>query len=85
MLLDFLGSLFNECALSMVGVPMPCPHSGPQPVACRKIMLVENRDDVFGRLAADLTAAGFRVERAVRGQRSEGLCLLSRRTAGGEC
>jgi CheY-like chemotaxis protein len=35
------------------------------PLACRNILLVEYRDEVFARLAADLTDVGLRVERAV--------------------
>ncbi len=40
-------------------------YSGPQPLTCRNILLVEYRDEVFARLAADLTKVGLRVERAV--------------------
>ena len=42
-------------------------HSGirPQPLACRNILLVEHRDEVFSRLATDLTAAGLQVSRAM--------------------
>jgi CheY-like chemotaxis protein len=36
----------------------------PQPLACRNILLVEHRDEVFSRLATDLTAAGLHVSRA---------------------
>ncbi|MHB8973887.1 MAG: response regulator [Pirellulaceae bacterium] len=41
-------------------------HSGirPEPLACRNILLVEHRDEVFSRLATDLTAAGLQVSRA---------------------
>lgn len=35
------------------------------PLACRNILLVEYRDEVFARLATDLTEVGLRVERAV--------------------
>src|SRR3990167_767700 len=37
---------------------------GPQPLPCRKVLLVEHRDEVFARLAADLTDVGLRVKRA---------------------
>lgn len=35
------------------------------PLACRNILLVEYRDEVFARLAADLAEVGLQVERAV--------------------
>ena len=38
--------------------------NGPQPLACRTILLVEPRRDVLVHLAAALTEAGFRVERS---------------------
>ncbi len=41
-------------------------HSGirPEPLACRNILLVEHDDEVYDRLATDLTAAGVQVTRA---------------------
>ncbi len=36
---------------------------GPQPLPCRKVLLVEHRDEVFARLAWDLADAGLQVRR----------------------
>ena len=36
----------------------------PQPLSCRNILLVEQRDEVFDRVATDLTAAGLQITRA---------------------
>lgn len=46
--------------------PAPRFYSGirPQPLACRNILLVEDRDAVYSRLATDLTATGLQVSRA---------------------
>ena len=41
------------------------PYLGSQPLAARDVWLVEYRDEVFARLAADLTEAGLQVERAL--------------------
>jgi len=40
-------------------------RNGPQPLACRNILIVEHRDEVFARLAADLGEAGMQIERSV--------------------
>jgi hypothetical protein len=44
---------------------MPCFPNGLQPVACRNVLLVEYRDEVFARLAADLSDVGLRIHRVL--------------------
>jgi hypothetical protein len=65
MLMNLLASLPQNRTRSIAGEPRPHPRSGPEPVACRNILLVEYRDEVFARLAADLAGLGLQVERAV--------------------
>ena len=40
-------------------------QNNPQALVCRNILIVEYRDEVFARLAADLMEVGLHVERAV--------------------
>lgn len=64
-MLDFFGFLSNWRLGSVAEIlPLP-PSRGPQRVPCRTVLVVEYRDEVFARLATDLTEAGLRVERAV--------------------
>jgi DNA-binding response OmpR family regulator len=48
----------------LADVAPPALRNWPQPIACRNVLLVEYRDEVFARLEADLSAAGVQVERA---------------------
>lgn len=57
-----------------VGAP-PALRNGLQPVACRNVLLVEYRDEVFARLAADLSAAGLQVQRAVCAASASRACV----------
>ncbi len=65
MLLKLIGSLSRKRVPSLPTAAPASPRKGPPPVACRNVLIVEYRDEVFARLAADLTEAGLRVERAV--------------------
>lgn len=61
----------------MATVAPASPRNGPRPVACRNVLLVEYRDEVFARLAADLTEVGLRVERAVCVASASKACVRS--------
>jgi response regulator RpfG family c-di-GMP phosphodiesterase len=65
MLLNVFGVFSRKFKRSVRDDTSLSRHNGPQPVACRNVLLVEYRDEVFARLAADLMAAGLQVERAV--------------------
>lgn len=41
-----------------------CWDEESRPLACRNILIIEYRDEVFARLAADLSEAGLQIERA---------------------
>ena len=74
---ELVGVLPKNRGPSLAGIaPLP-PRDEPQPVVCRNILLVEYRDEVFAHLAADLTDAGLRVERAVCVASASRACVRS--------
>jgi ActR/RegA family two-component response regulator len=77
MLLNLLGFVLKKRDRSMAGELRPAACNGLQRVACRNILLVEYRDEVFARLATDLTEVGLRVERAVCAASASRACIHS--------
>ena len=60
---------------SLPEAPALCGWADSPPLPCRNILLVEYRDAVFSRVAADLAKAGLRVERAVCAAGASKKCL----------
>ncbi len=74
MMLNLLGFFPRRRGPSMPQGSLPCLRKRSQSLACRNILLVEYRDEVFARLAADLVGLGLRIERATCASGASKLC-----------
>ena len=74
MLLNLLQSLDANRARSE-GESLASIRHQPESLTYRNVLVVEYRDEVFTRLAADMSGAGLRVERAVGAAAASRVCV----------